>query len=249
VTRLSDEAWRAKMEGKSFRQPEPLPLFDAVPAPLDAQKVVDRMVDGFDAGGEEGAVKAGLGAILEHVVTEGVKRVLVEHPEILTPPSTAAQETAPRPPTVAIVCSRGRGGGCRRVELPNDEAVDPWAKARAEKAQAPTPFEVGMAASAAAGDKWTPGEVATLRAAVRTVAARGFDFTSDDVWKLCPTVKFTKGMGRLLVGMAGEGVMHSTHQHRVSTRGGDHDHAQSLTLWRPGPDPKKPPKKPKGGAS
>jgi hypothetical protein len=33
VTRLSDDAWRAKMEGKTFRQAEPLPLFDAPPPP------------------------------------------------------------------------------------------------------------------------------------------------------------------------------------------------------------------------
>lgn len=88
MTRLSDEAWRAKMEGKSFRQPEPLPLFDAPPPIAEP------------APGQLPKAPAG---------------------------------NSPRPPIVAIVCSRGRGGGCRRVEIPNDEAGDPWAKAREQK--------------------------------------------------------------------------------------------------------------------
>lgn len=102
----------------------------------------------------------------------------------------------------------------------------------------PRPFDVGMAASAASGSRWSIEDFAVLDAAIRKLAASGERFTSDDVWRLSPTVKFTKGIGAKLTAAARSGLIHNTGERRVSARGGDHDHAQSLSVWKGGSKPK-----------
>lgn len=208
MTRLSDEAWRARMEGKkTVREAAPLPLFDAAPAPEVKPIPASESTKGL----------AGMLAQHErdHAAALGVPASALDS---APPPSTAAQETPARPPIVAIVCSRGRGGGCRRVELPNDEAADPWARAHA--------------GSALAARRWTPEEVARVDAAIRTAAATGREFTADDVWELLPGLLVTKGLAGRLMAAANAGLIRNTGKTAQARRGGEHDHAQRLSVWQ-----------------
>ena len=249
MTRLSDDAWRARMEGKkTVREAAPLPLFDAAPPPPPetkpnplAERIADAMVDGYvQTGNPADAVRAGLSAIVEHVVSEAVSsptfrneaRDAIDRAEkagTITPEaadlgrlvvstSPPAKPPESRPPTVAIVCSRGRGGGCRRVERPNDEASDPWARAHA--------------GSALAARRWTPEEVARVDAAIRTAAATGREFTADDVWELLPGLLVTKGLAGRLMAAANAGLIRNTGKTAQARRGGEHDHAQRLSVWQ-----------------
>lgn len=95
----------------------------------------------------------------------------------------------------------------------------------------PTPMQKGMNGSARAAGKWTDAEIAALDAAIRGLAASGREFTTDDVWAAAPTVPITKGVASRLRSMQSRGVIRSTEKRRVSRRGGDHDHAQTLTVW------------------
>lgn len=271
MTRLSDDAWRAKMEGKTFRQAEPLPLFEAPPPetkpnPL-AERIADAMVDGYvQTGNPADAVRAGLRAIVEHVVSEavssptfrneardaidraekagtitpeaadlgrlvvstsppakGLDGMLAQHERDhaaaldVPPPAKPPEPPEPRPPTIAIVCSRGRGGGCRRVKLPNDEAADPWLRAHA--------------GSALAARRWTPEEAARVDAAIRLLAATRREFTADDVWDNLPGFLVTKGLAGRLMAAANAGLIANTGKKAQARRGGAHDHAQTLSVW------------------
>lgn len=95
----------------------------------------------------------------------------------------------------------------------------------------PTPFERGMEASRAAASKWSIEECATVDGAIRQLAASGERFTSDDVWRICPSVPFGKGLGGRLNAAARAGVIRNTGDMVISSRGGEHDHAQRLTVW------------------
>lgn len=164
MTRLSDDAWRARMEGKkTVREAAPLPLFDAKPDPV---------------------AEAG------RLLVEGVKSAM---PDIVPPP----------PP------ERSR---------PNDEASDPWARAHA--------------GSALAARRWTPEEVARVDAAIRTAAATGREFTADDVWELLPGLLVTKGLAGRLMAAANAGLIRNTGKTAQARRGGEHDHAQRLSVWQ-----------------
>ena len=93
------------------------------------------------------------------------------------------------------------------------------------------PFERGMAESARAGGKWTDAQVASVDNAIRTLALRGGDFTADDVWRLVPHVPVTKGLASRLNVAARAGLIVNTGRLAIARRGGDHDHAQRLSVW------------------
>lgn len=100
------------------------------------------------------------------------------------------------------------------------------------------PFRRGMKASAgAAASKWSGPDFATVEAAILTLAAHGAPFTADDVWAVCPNVLVSKGLSSMLNTCARRGLIHNTGELRVSHRGGEHDHAQRLTVWKGGPRP------------
>ena len=184
MTRLSDEAWRAKMEGKPIVGKDHLPLFDQ-PKPTAPRPITSEEIKAH-------AKAIGSAAAINH------------------PPYT-------------------REDGCERPKLPNDEASDPWARARAGKA--PTPVERGTAGSEAAGSKWTKAEKQAIDSAIGILAAAEIPFTSDEVWALAPGVPVSKGIGARLRLAARRGLIRNTGEHRTSTRGGKHDHAQTLTIW------------------
>jgi hypothetical protein len=98
----------------------------------------------------------------------------------------------------------------------------------------PTPFDRGMAASErAARARWTPEQLDQVNAAIEAAARRHPSFTSDDVWaELGDGFPVTKGLASLLTAAKRRGVIASTGEVRMSSRGGDHDHGQRLVVWR-----------------
>lgn len=97
----------------------------------------------------------------------------------------------------------------------------------------PTPFEKGMAGSELAGRKWTDKEKTLVDEAIEIVASNHAEFTADEVWRcLDGAVPVTKGMASRLNMAARRGVIESTGRTTVARRGGDHDHAQRLNIWR-----------------
>lgn len=99
---------------------------------------------------------------------------------------------------------------------------------------APTPFEVGMAASSkAARYRWSPAEIAAVDRAIELCAHFQPEFTADDVWKRLPKdFPVTKGLASRLNVAANRGLIVATDRTRKAGRGGDHDHGQRLTIWR-----------------
>lgn len=101
------------------------------------------------------------------------------------------------------------------------------------KPKEPTPFDRGMSGSEAAARKWTDEQSAAVDAAIAGVAAVFDTFTADEVWHvLGPDFPVTKGLASRLKVAANRGLIVSTGELRVSSRGGAHDHAQRLTVWR-----------------
>lgn len=97
----------------------------------------------------------------------------------------------------------------------------------------PTPFDRGMAGSARAARRWTPDEAGAVDRAIEAVARRTETFTSDEVWReLGDGFPVTKGMASRLTAAKNRGVIASTGETRIASRGGDHDHGQRLSLWR-----------------
>jgi len=92
-------------------------------------------------------------------------------------------------------------------------------------------FARGMAGSALAAGKWTPLQIAQVESAIRACAATGAPFTADDVWARVPDVPVTKGLAARLSAAARRGIIRRTDELRISTRGGEHDHGQRLTVW------------------
>jgi len=94
-------------------------------------------------------------------------------------------------------------------------------------------FRVAMALSQeAANRKWTLAEQAIVDQAICHVARMMPEFTADDVWaRLGRSFPVNKGMAARLNMAARLGTIRNTGKIGFADRGGDHDHAQRLTIW------------------
>jgi hypothetical protein len=86
---------------------------------------------------------------------------------------------------------------------------------------------------ASANAKWTPQQQMQVDTAIRKMARMLPRFTADQVWyELGASFPVTKGMtARLLVAQR-NGVIKNTGEVTFAERGGEHDHAQRLTIWQ-----------------
>ena len=86
---------------------------------------------------------------------------------------------------------------------------------------------------ASANAKWTPQQQMQVDTAIRKMARMLPRFTADQVWyELGASFPVTKGMtARLLVAQR-NGVIKNTGEITFAERGGEHDHAQRLTIWQ-----------------
>ena len=86
---------------------------------------------------------------------------------------------------------------------------------------------------ASANAKWTPQQQLQVDQAIIKMARMMPRFTADQVWyELGVTFPVTKGMtARLLVAQR-NGVIKNTGEITFAERGGEHDHAQRLTIWQ-----------------
>lgn len=110
-------------------------------------------------------------------------------------------------------------GGLDRPDVDDDPGDDPFALAEAGSNQA--------------GQRWTPEEAAAVDRAIAAVADRLDRFTADDVWReVADTAPVTKGLTGRLTAAARRGLIASTPETVKANRGGTHDHAQRLTVWR-----------------
>jgi len=97
----------------------------------------------------------------------------------------------------------------------------------------PTPFERGMEGSARAAQKWTDLEKKWVDEAIELVALVQDTFTADDIWaQIAGRVRVTKGLAGRLNAARHRGMIEPTGQVTFARRGGDHDHAQRLAVWR-----------------
>jgi len=95
------------------------------------------------------------------------------------------------------------------------------------------PFDRGMAGSARAARRWTAEENDLVDVAIEAVARRLPLFTADEVWReLGDGFPVTKGLASRLTSARHRGLCENTGETRIARRGGDHDHAQRLSLWR-----------------
>jgi hypothetical protein len=97
-----------------------------------------------------------------------------------------------------------------------------------------TGFAKGMHESAkAAHAKWTPEQIAQVDRAIELCAKFCPEFTADNVWVRLPKdFPVTKGLAARLNAAANRGLIEATDRTRKSSRGGNHDHGQRLTIWR-----------------
>lgn len=97
-----------------------------------------------------------------------------------------------------------------------------------------TPFERGMELSQLSADhKWTTAQAAEVYAAIVKTARMLPEFTADDIWARLPaTFPKTKGLAAILKSASTNGICEPTDRVRKTSRGGDSDHGQRLTVWR-----------------
>lgn len=95
-------------------------------------------------------------------------------------------------------------------------------------------LERGLEASQGSADaKWTRQEQAAVDQAIRNAAVKRTFITADDVWAELPThFPITKGLAARLLAACRAGVIENTGTTTIARRGGAHDHAQRLTIWR-----------------
>ncbi len=99
--------------------------------------------------------------------------------------------------------------------------------------QQPTPFQRGMDGSHRAAQRWTPAQIYEVRHAIRWCATQFLEFTADDVYDyLGPAFPVTKGMAGQFVWAMAKQILENSGRTRIADRGGEHDHAQRLTIWR-----------------
>ena len=86
---------------------------------------------------------------------------------------------------------------------------------------------------ASANAKWTPEQQAQVDAAIVKMARMKPRFTADEVWyELGASFPVTKGMTARLMVAERRGVIKNTGEITYAKRGGQHDHAQRLTIWQ-----------------
>ena len=69
--------------------------------------------------------------------------------------------------------------------------------------------------------------------AIRNAAAKKTFITADDVWAELPaTFPVGKGLAARLLAACRAGTIENTGTTTTARRGGAHDHAQRLTIWR-----------------
>jgi hypothetical protein len=96
-----------------------------------------------------------------------------------------------------------------------------------------TPEDRALEGSMRAGLKWTPEQVAAVDAAIAGCVTFLPFWTADDIWQRLPKdFPVTKGLAARLNAAAKRGLCQATDRTRKSSRGGDHDHGQRLTIWR-----------------
>lgn len=136
------------------------------------------------------------------------------------------------------------------ISWPNEEYVEPESSrsrprderqrqlneivARVRERDRASGFGAGLGASQSSAEgRWTEGDRALVLDAVRRVATRQETFTTDEVWGLLDgAVPVTKGMTAMLTEAKRRGWIESTDTTTIARRGGEHDHAQRLTVWR-----------------
>jgi hypothetical protein len=96
-----------------------------------------------------------------------------------------------------------------------------------------TPYGQAMQISQAVADaKWTPAQQRQVDAAIDACAREIGYFTADDVWaKLGQHFPVTKGLAGRLNAAVRRRTIVNTGAVRHANRGGQHDHAQRLTVW------------------
>lgn len=97
-----------------------------------------------------------------------------------------------------------------------------------------TPFERGMELSKLSADhKWTPEQNLAVYEAIAKTARMLPEFTADDIWDRLPILfPKTKGLASVLKSATTNKICEPTDRVRKTTRGGDSDHGQRLTIWR-----------------
>ena len=105
-------------------------------------------------------------------------------------------------------------------------------RSRVEPATRAEGFAAGVEASGRSAGVWTQEEKDLVFEAIRKVAIEHEEFTTDQVWEeLGGRVPITKGMTSMLMLASRRGILDSTGKTTTSTRGGQHDHGQRLTIW------------------
>ena len=96
-----------------------------------------------------------------------------------------------------------------------------------------TPYGQAMQISQAVADaKWTPFQQRQVDAAIEACAREIGVFTADDVWaRLGQHFPVTKGLAGRLNAAVRRRIIVNTGNVRHANRGGQHDHAQRLTVW------------------
>jgi hypothetical protein len=81
--------------------------------------------------------------------------------------------------------------------------------------------------------EWTPEQQAKVDAAIIKMARMKPRFTADEVWyELGASFPVTKGMTARLMVAERRGIIKNTGEITYAKRGGQHDHAQRLTIWQ-----------------
>lgn len=96
-----------------------------------------------------------------------------------------------------------------------------------------TPYGQAMQISQAVADaKWTPFQQRQVDQAIEACARQLGVFTADDVWaRLGQHFPVTKGLAGRLNAAVRRRIIVNTGNVRHANRGGQHDHAQRLTVW------------------
>jgi uncharacterized protein (DUF1684 family) len=96
-----------------------------------------------------------------------------------------------------------------------------------------TNFVAGLYGSIiSANHKWTDREKIDVDLAIKRAAHLMPEFTTDDVWRILgPLFPVSKGMASRLNLAVNRGIITNTGRISYANRGGDHDHAQRLTIW------------------
>lgn len=97
-----------------------------------------------------------------------------------------------------------------------------------------TAAERGLEGTTRAARRWTLAEAAQVDDAIRTVAARGEDFTTADVWaELGAGFPVTKGIAAKMLAAQRAGVIVNTGRVTFNDHPRhDHAHGQRLALWK-----------------